>query len=363
MHDNDKVTKANHIIEAQYSFTIREMKFVAFMISLIRPEDQDLKYYRLSVKDVLSSITTPGEEWGDGYSFIRGIVKSIQKKPLVVKTNTGTLDISWVSSVETFERGVNKGLVEFEFSEKVKPYLLQLREKFTTYHLKYVVQLKSIFSIRIYELLKQYEKIGKRTIEINEFKFLLNIAGKYPNTKDLKRRVLDVAQAELAEKTDVSFSYELIKKGRVVQAIEFLIKREPPAADSKLNPIPDQKDDTSKEFLGRLVSFGVSKKQAVGLLGKYDQVVIEQWIDCLSGNYIKGVTNRPGYLVTALQKGFNFPPTYMAHKNQKVSVDTQKKREDRRKNCPICKGEGGFYQDVVIDDTTYSSWENCSCMK
>lgn len=50
------------------------------------------------------------------------------------------------------------------------PYLLQLKERFTRYELKNILYFKNKYSIRIYELLKQYEKIGKREINIKELR-------------------------------------------------------------------------------------------------------------------------------------------------------------------------------------------------
>jgi plasmid replication initiation protein len=52
----------------------------------------------------------------------------------------------------------------------MKPHLLSLQSHFTMYDPKYILGLSSTYSIRIYELLKQYEKIRKRVFDLQDFK-------------------------------------------------------------------------------------------------------------------------------------------------------------------------------------------------
>jgi len=51
------------------------------------------------------------------------------------------------------------GIINFEVNPSLKPYLLNITNNFTSYHLDTIAHLKSTYTIRIYELLKQYENI------------------------------------------------------------------------------------------------------------------------------------------------------------------------------------------------------------
>lgn len=62
-----------------------------------------------------------------------------------------------------------------KFSPVLEPYLLGLKETYTKYRLGYVIHFKSEYSFRMYELMKQYEPIGERTITIEEMKELFMI--------------------------------------------------------------------------------------------------------------------------------------------------------------------------------------------
>ena len=57
--------------------------------------------------------------------------------------------------------------VDLCFDPKLKPYLLQLKDQFTSIALQYAIQLKSLYAIRIYELLKQYQRLKQRTLGLS----------------------------------------------------------------------------------------------------------------------------------------------------------------------------------------------------
>ena len=74
----------------------------------------------------------------------------------------------------------------------------------------------------MYELLNFYIVIGKRTIEIEELKTLLNIPDSYKNN-DISRLIKSIKK-ELTSKTDLTFDFEVIKESRQFKSFEFTIK-------------------------------------------------------------------------------------------------------------------------------------------
>ena len=104
---------------------------------------------------------------------------------------------------------------------------MQLKGQFTRYRLKNVVQLRSAHTIRIYELLKQYEVIKSRRMTLGELRAILGIenARTYDLYGNLKSKILIPAQTELANRTDIAFTFDEIKEGRKVVAVRFHIKR------------------------------------------------------------------------------------------------------------------------------------------
>lgn len=117
-------------------------------------------------------------------------------------------------------------MVSLECNPKIAPMIREQKGRFLRYKLYNTLYLKSYNQQRLYELLKQYEKIGERLIELEDLRAFLSIAdNEYPVWGDFAQKVLKVAQKALKEHTDIFFDYEPIKKGRKVISVKFYIQK------------------------------------------------------------------------------------------------------------------------------------------
>lgn len=224
--ENHLVTQKNELVEAHHvdPLSVNEQKVVLTMISMIEPTDDDLKTYLLSVRDFAEMIGLKGEST---YSEIKKISKTLVSK--VVEIPIGKKDwivATWASSVRYRS---SEGTVEFSFDSKLKPYLLQLKNQFTSYRLSNILNLKSTYSIRLYELVKKWQHLGRWECSVDELRGFLGAKSvkSYSVYGNFKNRVLSPALVELNEKTDVQISFNEIKKGRSVERIEFTIQHAP----------------------------------------------------------------------------------------------------------------------------------------
>jgi len=218
------VTKANKLVEASYRLNVSEQRMMALLVTQIHPDDEELKPYRFTVGDL-------GELISDGdnserkqqslYSRVKALTRGLLEKVVQIQEPDGLLQIHWLSSAKYYD---GTGAVELKFAAEMKPYLLQLQERFTSYKLGNVVKLRSRYSVRLYELLKQYEQLGKRSFELPELRRVLGLAdGELALWADFRRKVLEVAQRELPKKTDLGFSYTVRKRGRAIAFVDFKI--------------------------------------------------------------------------------------------------------------------------------------------
>ncbi len=216
------VVQSNKLIEARYRLSLGEQRLILAMISMIGRDDTDFKDYVIRLADFWRYLGTSNK---NQYSETKKITKRLLQRVLEIKTEKGgLLQCNWISSAEYIP---GAGIVRLSFDPKLKPYLLFLKEEFTRYGLT-VIRFKSVYSIRIYGLLKQYEAIGRRKIAVSELRAILGLENtEYQFYKDLKRRVLTVAQKELKKGADVRFEFTEIKKGKKVDVIEFTIQRQP----------------------------------------------------------------------------------------------------------------------------------------
>lgn len=220
-HDIKKlVTKDNRLIEAHYKLTVQEQKLVLKVCSMVKQGDEDYQEYMIPVSEYKEIMGIKGER----QTWLKQKAKALLKKPLAIsRDHGGFLVINWFSSVETYPQ---EGRVGICFDPKLRPYLLDLKRNFTTFYLHNAAQLSSAYSIRLYELLKQYENTDtkRREFEFKELKKILGCEDRYKSYGDFNRRVLKPAQKELTEKTDIGFTFKVRKIGRRVNWIIFTIK-------------------------------------------------------------------------------------------------------------------------------------------
>ncbi|WP_129600139.1 replication initiation protein [Anaerophilus nitritogenes] len=308
MSKNYMVTKSNALIEASYKLTLGEQKLILLLVSMIQPSDKEFKEYQISVKDFMESLDIKNK---NKYKQVEQITKNLMTKVLRVHKERSTLQISWLSSAEYFK---GEGMVEVCFDPKLKPYLLQLKENFTSYKLKNIIRLKSYYSMRIYELLKQYEKIRERVFSLVELRDILGMEPKqYKQYANLKQKVLQVAHKEINKKTDIYFEFEEIKQGRKVDKIKFYI-------ESKNNKLP--KDDAFKEIaatedkkaefdpfvfsLKQIIKEDLTDDELKAILdtAKYDMTtIIKKYELAKSSTY----DNLVGFLISAIKKDYKEP--------------------------------------------------------
>jgi plasmid replication initiation protein len=215
------VTKANTLIEANYKLTLTQQRIVLLMASMVQPGDEDFKTYRIYVRDLLDILDINRSHL---YEQMIVMIRNLMKVVVTINLpDEKYLDTHWIDS-QKYE--VGGGYSDVTFHPELKPFFLRLKEKFTTYKLENVMRLKSIYSIRIYELLKQYQGIGKRSITIEKLRKMLGIEPKeYQHYGHFKSKVIEVAYREINEKTDILFDYRETKLGRKVNELEFIITK------------------------------------------------------------------------------------------------------------------------------------------
>ncbi|MBT2687781.1 replication initiation protein [Bacillus sp. ISL-47] len=212
------VTKSNMLIEANYKLGVVEQKIILCLASNIHPADSDFTTYTLPIKEFTHLLGLKGTP---KYTELRRITKELMQKVFEVRISRKVIQVSWLSYVAYNE---TEGTIDIRFDPFLRPYLLELKREFTSYKLENVVKLKSSYAIRLYELLKQYERLQERMFYLCELRKMLGAEDIYPAYGNFKQRVLVPAQKELEKKTDISFQIEEIKAGRKVEKVKFIIQ-------------------------------------------------------------------------------------------------------------------------------------------
>ena len=206
---NNLVVKKNPLVESKYKLNPLELKIILSVIGLIEREDSDFWTYQVSVSDLDSD-----------YKHLKRSCRSLMTKVFEINTDTGWLMMNWFSSIEYKTKS---GLIECSFDPKLKPYLLQIKDNFTSYTLESVLPMRSTYSIRIYELLKQYESIGNRVFNLDDLQDILQVPKSYQVWRDFNKRVLEPAKKEINQYSDLKIDYAPVKTSRKITSVNFKI--------------------------------------------------------------------------------------------------------------------------------------------
>ena len=232
------VTQSNKLVEARYNLPLAEQRLILMMISRIQPDDEDFKPYQISVSELAMFL---GVDKNSAYRECKKTTENLLKRVLNIEEADGLLQIGWVSSAKYID---GSGMVYLSFDPLLKPYLLQIKSNFTSCKLEMLLSFKSQYTIRMYCLLKQYEKLREREIELELLREILGIGkDQYCEYKNFKNRILESTKRELYEKADLYFEFDEIKYGRRVGAIHFkiLTKKPTKAISDNSEPLPELK--------------------------------------------------------------------------------------------------------------------------
>lgn len=346
------IVKANQLVEAKYMFDIWETRFFLSLVASISPSDEDDKVYRIWYRDIKNNFEIKTKQ---SYDLLRSAANRLFDKSLVVGYIKDGVEreqkhrlIIGVDYIKDSEENKLKDLsnqeyIDVRIDSSIRPYLLDFRkhfdpakDRYTSYELRNVIHLNP-YGVRIYELLKQYEKIGHRTIPVHTLKDYFNITNEYSRFANFYHMVIKRSIIEVNKKTDITVpidEIEKIKKGRKVYALRFPIRSKSKAKvdelrkeddtstqvstskteDFEVIASPDEEERSTEDVLFEafenvvIKSFGVTPSSFLKELAKntYTKAQIEQAISVTRRAKNNGEIkkNPAGFFLKALREGY-----------------------------------------------------------
>lgn len=351
MTEKNLVVQHNQLIESRYKLSVTEQRLIKLLVSMIEPDDEDFKQYVVRVADLANLL---GIKSGDIYTAIDKAVDRLMDTPIKFNDGDEKVKVRWLSSSRYQPK---KGIALLRFDPELKPLLLQLKEQFTSYQLINIIKLKHIHSIRIYELLKQYEKIGKRRFSIDALRNVLMISdSEYKQYRDFRRWVLKVSQLELSEKTDITFDFVEEREGRSVKFIDFIISHNSKNTILKDNKniaeITDKKEQENlgNEYVERLVDMGVTRLIAEQLAGEFSKERIDRAISITKEKQKEGHLKNPAaFVVVAIKK--DFVDSKAQEKAKEIEIlRLQEERERLKKQWEGLRTQYGEWKSRAVEE-------------
>ena len=260
---NDLVVKDNDIISCIYDLTLQQQRILALIISQL-PKQVDID----TTRDFL--VEFPVKHFADlydidlknAYNIIEQNQDILQKKLVEIPEKDKRIKINLISKAVYID---NKGQIKVEIHRDLLPYLIDLKERFTQYRIKYIYQFSGVNTWRLYELLTQYRQKQQRELSIKEIKLYLNLQGKYKNHSDFMKRVIKPSINEINNYSDLQVYYEILKRGRNVTGYMFYIFEKEEYKENTID-IPNNMDIYSSKDISEMTEneqFEASKKSLI----------------------------------------------------------------------------------------------------
>ena len=210
-------SRQSHIIvNARYALSKNEIDLLLTLLTEIKKEDKDFKDYVFSLKDL--EVKT-SKKWQS--KQLRETAKGLMSKPLEIEESAERWEIiNWFSYFK-----YRDGVITCRFDKGLKPYLLEMKNRFVVSDLRMVLPMRSSYSKRVYLMLKEYSKIGERTMELEALQDLLRVPKSLKRYDNFKAKVLMKSKEDINKFTDLKVDFKEIKLGRKVSKIEFIIKK------------------------------------------------------------------------------------------------------------------------------------------
>lgn len=214
------VKKDNRLVRSKLNISsVDASRILANLVACIHTDDKSLKrVYRVAVKDFLADTS------GRGYTRVKGLCRELAQVTVELEEPDpdGPHPIFEIGTI--FSRIVyKKGIVEAEFNGHMAPFLLDLQQCFTQYSLTEYLKLPSVYSQRIFEILKSWSGKPEVILPVSELHRLLDSPDSFQaNFAEFRRRVLEKAHKDITAHTSFRYEWEPVKVGRSVEKIRFI---------------------------------------------------------------------------------------------------------------------------------------------
>lgn len=217
------VIQSFYITTSHYNFSADEKKILSRLIEFMQPMLEGQKL------DVDVKIDT--DLWGNkrfelpiNFFYFENDNKTRVKKALFDLTEKYLIIIK-----EGKERKVNlitwpamtrRGIFEFYLHKDLVDLFVNFSKGYNRYRLDVSLSLKSVYAMRVYELISNQRQ--HLTWRISRLKEMFQIEEKqYSRNGNFIKRVIQKSKEELDEKANWSFEYEVLKKGNAYEFIRF----------------------------------------------------------------------------------------------------------------------------------------------
>lgn len=223
MKNEREVIQSYLITAAKYDFSADEKRVFLHLVEMMQPLIEGKKLVGKVEQDLWGtyhfvlpiSFFTDGED--NNYMRIKNALRALNEKRFEYE-DENTWQIIRLIEMPRLDK---RGEVQFCLSEKLVECFLNFNKGFTKFQLDISLSFRSVYSMRMYELIS-----GQRypiTYTIAQLKEMWGVQEPaYNKNFNFISRIIKQAKAELDKKANWSFDFKPIKRGHRYVALEFI---------------------------------------------------------------------------------------------------------------------------------------------
>ncbi|MCR5785455.1 MAG: replication initiation protein [Eubacterium sp.] len=355
-YKDNRYSKSNFLIGAKYKSSLLENKIMAISLEKIQKKEffdegeEGGLICEIKASELRKLLDANS---GSFYKQLEPVAQAMTSRTIGM-TDPDKREFEYISVINKAK--YKDGIFTIKYNSDLKKYISNLQNNFTILELTTMLKFKSVYSFRLYELLRSkayYPKGEERedntfliSFNLNELKLDMGVVNadldsvrrvlnnqKAPDFDlaverspektfktwyDFRRKVLDVATVEINEKTDMSVSYEAKKSGRgaKVYGVDFTVSLGNESKDDLKAEVVDVKKKKAKlteamkdEFIDNLSDYieealKVKDLRSIAEASEYDMGTIENAYTLLKKQN-KEIDNVVAWLIAAIQGGWS----------------------------------------------------------
>ena len=353
---DDEYIKSNFLISAKYKSTLLEARLLAMALNKVSCDDVVIDkegsiIVNMKAAEIKNKLKSNS---GSLYARLDAAAKRMINRSIGI-TDPINQRFVYINVITTVK--YENGTFTIIFNKGLNHFIKNIEKNFSVFSLSMMLSFDSIYTFRIYELLRQkaftpkgVADTGKYqiTMDINELLLSLGVvnsefesvkaillSGDRPNYElavekspekaksfqtwyEVRRHCIDVAQKEINEKSDIYFEYEMKKHGQggKVYAITFYVTKKPNMQDISVEVLTEKEAELSKaehdNLLLRVIRLipEVDFKSAEALLkeSNYNLDIIEEKYRYAT-SVIDHIDNMVGWMIAAIKNDYQQPVT------------------------------------------------------
>lgn len=207
-----QVSMDRALVKAAHGLNLNQKRLMMYAISELHPKAAQPTQVIVKIAATAYAQTVNVAKSKNFYRDLKNSADGLFKRYISIEYDTPKgrqiEKVHWVSSARYHE---GEGWVELRFTPEVSPYLTQLNHgNQVIYNLEDAVDLRSVYSWRLLELLYQWRDKKQLYIKLDDFRRALEVPEKY-RYADIKINCIERVIKDLKQNAKIAVTYEAIK--------------------------------------------------------------------------------------------------------------------------------------------------------